>query len=76
MLAIFSEFEWEIIVEQVESGIPRAKANGKCLSRPLIGAEAPAAVLAELAGGTSLRTTTKRCSVSLKTVDSASRPAA
>jgi DNA invertase Pin-like site-specific DNA recombinase len=41
MLGIFSEFDREMIVES-ELGIGRANANGKCLGRLRIGADAPA----------------------------------
>ena len=34
MLGVFSEFEREIIRERVNSGLARAKAQGKTLGRP------------------------------------------
>jgi DNA invertase Pin-like site-specific DNA recombinase len=75
MLDIFSEFERDMIVERVRSGVARARANGKRLGRPPVGQGKKDyrpglanAVLAELAQGTSLRATAKRCDVSLKTV--------
>ena len=68
MLGVFAEFERDMIVERVRSGIARAKDKGKRLGRPSIGTERADKVRAELAQGTSLRVTAKRCGVSLKTV--------
>jgi DNA invertase Pin-like site-specific DNA recombinase len=68
MLGVFAEFERDLIVERVKSGVARAKANGKRLGRPGIATDRIAAVRAELASGTSLRVTARRCGVSLKSV--------
>jgi DNA invertase Pin-like site-specific DNA recombinase len=75
MLGVFAEFERDMIVERVRSGVARAKANGKRLGRPRVGEgtrdKRPGladAVRAELAQGTSLRVTARTCGVSLKTV--------
>jgi DNA invertase Pin-like site-specific DNA recombinase len=73
MLGVFAEFERDMIVERVRSGVARAKANGKQLGRPR---RDKAAVLAELAKGTSLRVTARTCGVSLKTVQRSKAAAA
>ena len=67
MLGIFSEFERDIIVDWVKwaSAARTQTVNASAASGS---GEATVAVFAELAQGTSLRTTAKRCSVSLKTV--------
>ena len=38
MLAVFAEFEREILGERVRAGLAHARANGKRLGRPLIAA--------------------------------------
>ncbi|MET3926696.1 recombinase family protein [Devosia sp. 2618] len=38
MMAVFAEFEKAMIVERVNSGLARAKAEGKRLGRPTVGA--------------------------------------
>ena len=68
MLSIFSEFERDMITERVRAGVARAKSNGKRLGRPAIAAAIADQVRAELASGTSLRVTARRCGVSLKSV--------
>ena len=68
MLGIFSEFERDMITERVRAGVARAKSNGKRLGRPAIAAAIADQVRAELASGTSLRVTARRCGVSLKSV--------
>ena len=51
MMDVFAEFERAIIRERVKSGLERAKAQGKTLGRPPIGAEKEAAISADLASG-------------------------
>src|SRR5262249_3452968 len=50
MLGVFAEFERDMIVERVKSGLDRAKKNGTKLGRPRCDATA---IRAELARGTS-----------------------
>ena len=53
MMGVFAEFEREMIRERVNSGLARAKAEGKTLGRPTIAADKEAAILADLAKGES-----------------------
>jgi DNA invertase Pin-like site-specific DNA recombinase len=46
MLGVFAEFERSMIVERVKAGLKRARAEGKVLGRPRVGAAVEARVLA------------------------------
>ena len=50
MLGVFSEFEREIIKERVNSGLARAKAQGKTLGRPRRDTDKRLAAIRELRG--------------------------
>lgn len=50
MLGVFAEFERSMIQERVRTGLVRARAKGKPLGRPRIGADVEAKVR-ELADG-------------------------
>jgi DNA invertase Pin-like site-specific DNA recombinase len=58
MLAVFGEFECEMIVARVNAGIARAKANGArsgmAIGRPRVAKDKEAAVRAELDRGTGI----------------------
>jgi DNA invertase Pin-like site-specific DNA recombinase len=51
MMGVFAEFERAMIRERVQSGLERAKAQGKTLGRPPIEANEEAAILVELREG-------------------------
>src|SRR5262249_25112751 len=68
MLGVFAEFERDMIVERVKSGLDRAKKNGANLGRPRCDASA---IRAELARGTSRRKTAAKLGVALSTVQKA-----
>jgi DNA invertase Pin-like site-specific DNA recombinase len=55
MLGVFAEFERSMIVERVKSGLNRAKAEGKRLGRPRVGAVVEAKVLALRRKGDGIR---------------------
>jgi DNA invertase Pin-like site-specific DNA recombinase len=46
MLGVFAEFERSMIVERVKAGLKRARAEGRVLGRPRVGAAVEAKVLA------------------------------
>ena len=45
MMGVFTEFEWEMIVERVKAGLKRARAEGKVLGRPRVGVAVEAKVI-------------------------------
>ena len=45
MLGVFAEFERRMIVERVKAGLKRARAEGKVLGRPRVGAAVEAQVV-------------------------------
>ena len=51
MLGVFAEFERAMIVERVQAGLRRARAQGKRLGRPRVGEKVEAAIRRELAKG-------------------------
>ncbi len=55
MLGVFAEFERSMIIERVKAGLKRAKAEGKVLGRPRVGAAVEAKVLALRAKGRGMR---------------------
>ena len=67
VLAVFAEFEREMIRERVLAGVAKAKAQGTRLGRPGIGSEKQDAVRAALAAGMSIRAAAKECGVSVGT---------
>jgi DNA invertase Pin-like site-specific DNA recombinase len=68
VMGVFAEFEREMIVERVNAGISRARAQGKHLGRPKIPPMIIQKVKTELMTGASLRTIAKKCGVSAGTV--------
>ena len=51
MMGVFAEFERAMIRERVNSGLARAKAQGKTLGRPRVTSEMEQRVRAELSSG-------------------------
>jgi DNA invertase Pin-like site-specific DNA recombinase len=64
MMGVFAEFERAMIRERVNSGLARARAEGKILGRPKLTAAKEAAVRAALARGESIRNVSESCEVS------------
>jgi DNA invertase Pin-like site-specific DNA recombinase len=55
MMGVFAEFERAIMQERVKAGLARARAQGKTLGRPRVGADVEAAVRAAKATGKGIR---------------------
>jgi DNA invertase Pin-like site-specific DNA recombinase len=55
MLGVFAEFERSMIMERVKAGLTRARAEGKVLGRPRVGAAVEARVLALRRKGEGMR---------------------
>jgi DNA invertase Pin-like site-specific DNA recombinase len=68
MLSVFAEFERAIIVERVKAGMARAKAQGKHVGRPTVGAKVEAAVRAARAKGKGIRRIARELGVGVGTV--------
>ncbi len=64
----FAEFERSIIVERVNAGLARAKAQGKILGRPKIGDKKEDEIRAMLKGGTGILKTAKTLGIGTGTV--------
>jgi DNA invertase Pin-like site-specific DNA recombinase len=63
MMGVFAEFERAMIVERVNAGLARARAEGKTLGRPSVGPEKEAAVRACLGRGFGIMKAAKACGV-------------
>jgi DNA invertase Pin-like site-specific DNA recombinase len=59
MCSVFSELERALIVERVNAGLQRARAQGKRLGRPRVPAATEAAIRASLAAGTGILKTAR-----------------
>lgn len=68
MCGVFAEFEREMISERVKAGLERARAEGKTLGRPRVGAEIEAAIVAERASGKGKRRIASELGVGVGTV--------
>jgi DNA invertase Pin-like site-specific DNA recombinase len=55
MLDVFAEFERSMIVERVQAGLKRARAEGRVLGRPRVGPAVEAKVLALRRKGEGMR---------------------
>jgi DNA invertase Pin-like site-specific DNA recombinase len=55
MMGVFAEFERAMMQERVKAGLARARAQGKTLGRPRVGADVEAAVRAAKATGKGIR---------------------
>jgi DNA invertase Pin-like site-specific DNA recombinase len=68
MLGVFAEFERCLIVERVNAGLARARANGKRLGRPSLPADKEGTVRQLLASGTGIVKTAKLAGVGVSAV--------
>ena len=68
MVGVFAEFERAMIVERVNAGLKRAKAQGKILGRPRVDQATEKAILRELAKGTGIRAAARKVGVGVGTV--------
>ena len=68
MLAVFSEFERELIVVRVNAGLDRARREGKRLGRPKLAVATRIAAMDALRGGASIREAARMSGVSVGTV--------
>jgi DNA invertase Pin-like site-specific DNA recombinase len=68
MVGVFAEFERAMIVERVNAGLKRAKAEGKILGRPRVDQATEKAILRELAKGTGIRAAARKVGVGVGTV--------
>jgi DNA invertase Pin-like site-specific DNA recombinase len=68
MLAVFAEFERAIIVERVNAGLARAKAQGVKLGRPKVAGAIEAQVRELRASGLGIKATAKRLNIGTGTV--------
>jgi DNA invertase Pin-like site-specific DNA recombinase len=68
MLGVFAEFERSLIVERVNAGLRRARAQGKHLGRPRVGLDVEAKIHRELAMGRGIKATARKVGVGVGTV--------
>ena len=68
MLAVFSEFERELIVARVNAGLDRARREGKRLGRPKLAVATRMAAMAALRRGASIREAARLSGISVGTV--------
>jgi DNA invertase Pin-like site-specific DNA recombinase len=68
MLGVFAEFERAMIVERVQAGLRRARAQGKRLGRPQVGEKVEAAIRRELAKGRGIHAVARAVGVGAGTV--------
>ena len=73
MLAVFAEFEREIIVERVNAGLARARAHGVKLGRPRIAGEVERRIRELRRGGAGIKAVAKRLGVGVGTVQRVDR---
>jgi DNA invertase Pin-like site-specific DNA recombinase len=68
MLGVFAEFERSLIVERVNAGLRRARAQGKRLGRPRVGLDVEAKIRRELGKGRGIKATARKVGVGVGTV--------
>jgi DNA invertase Pin-like site-specific DNA recombinase len=68
MLAVFAEFEREIIVERVNAGLARAKAQGKKLGRPRVAGTVEDRIRELRASGLGIKAIAKQLGIGVGTV--------
>ena len=68
MLGVFAEFERAMLVERVQAGLRRARAQGKRLGRPRVGEKVEAAIRRELAKGRGIHAVARAVGVGVGTV--------
>jgi putative DNA-invertase from lambdoid prophage Rac len=72
VIAAVAEFERDLLIERTQSGLSRAKAEGKRLGRPMVLTEAQQSeIAAKRKGGASLRTLAKEYETSVASVQRA-----
>ena len=77
VIAAVAEFERDLIIERTQSGLARAKAEGKALGRPqLLSSDQQAAIVSARATGTSLGVLAKQYSVSRAAIQRVGKRAA
>ena len=76
MMGVFAEFERSMIQERVKAGLSRAKAQGKTLGRPRIGAEAEQRILTARAAGLGIQRIAKQEGVGVSVVQRVLKEAA
>jgi putative DNA-invertase from lambdoid prophage Rac len=68
MIGVFSEFEVEMIRERTRAGLVRARASGKRLGRPRLGADKATAIWRALDDGISIRRAARDLNVSISSI--------
>jgi DNA invertase Pin-like site-specific DNA recombinase len=68
MLGVFAEFERAMIVERVQAGLRRARAQGKRLGRPRVDEKVERAIRRELAAGRGIHAVARSVGVGAGTV--------
>jgi DNA invertase Pin-like site-specific DNA recombinase len=68
MLGVFAEFERAMIIERVQAGLRRARAQGKRLGRPRVGEKVERAIRRELAQGRGIHAVARAVGVGTGTV--------
>lgn len=68
MMGVFAEYERAMIRERVNAGLARAKAEGKRLGRPTVGAETEARIKALRAQGMGMLKVAKTLGVGVSAV--------
>jgi DNA invertase Pin-like site-specific DNA recombinase len=68
MMGVFAEFERAMIVERVNAGLARARAQGKRLGRPSLATDKEDAVRRLLSGGTGIVKTARLAGVGVSAV--------
>jgi DNA invertase Pin-like site-specific DNA recombinase len=68
MLGVFAEFERAMIVERVQAGLRRARAQGKTLGRPRVAEKIERTIRAELDKGRGIRAVAQTVGVGTSTV--------
>lgn len=68
MMGVFAEFERAMIRDRVNSGLARAKAEGKTLGRPKLATSTEQAIREALSRGESVRRVAASCQASVGTV--------
>ena len=68
MMGVFAEFERAMIQDRVKAGLARAKAQGKTLGRPRIGARVEKVILESRTAGKSMRAIATEHGVAVGTV--------
>jgi DNA invertase Pin-like site-specific DNA recombinase len=73
MMGVFAEFERAMIVERINAGLARAKANGVVLGRPRVGKQVEDRARKELAKGTGVVKTARLLGIGTGTVQRVKR---